>query len=128
MLVDSGAITNIDDKTLALLANSSGIDYEILLGVRESKKLEAKQPSSFTVVEKADGKYRVGFDKMGNIVSQTKIAELTSDNDSAITDILKEAADAIQNGADPLQVKRRFLEKYPGKNSLFDNYIGDVEL
>lgn len=125
MLVDSGAIVNIDDKTLSLLANSSGIDYEILLGVRESKKLEAKQPASFTIVEKADGKYRVGFDKMGNIVSQTKIAELTSDSDSAITDILKEAADAIQNGADPLQVKRRFLEKYPGKNSLFDNYIGD---
>ncbi len=128
MLVDSGAITNIDDKTLALLANSSGIDYEVLLGVRESKKLEEKQPSSFTTVERSDGKYRVGFDKQGNIVSQTKIAELTSDNDSEITKILQDASSAIQNGADPLQVKRRFLEKYPGKNSLFDNYIGDVEL
>jgi len=70
-LISSGSIANIDDKTLAKLANIAGIDYDIIDSMRQAKKAEAKKPSSFTNIYRDGKQYRVGFDEMGNKISET---------------------------------------------------------
>ena len=74
MLISSGGIAELDDKTLLKLANNAEVDYDVLLGIREAKKKEKDGPSSFSMVDKSDGQHRIGFDKSGNIVSDTLIA------------------------------------------------------
>lgn len=74
LLIDSKAMGGQSDQTLAKLSSTSGMDYDLLLGIRDQQKQEAKIPKSWATVDEADGQYRLGFDTMGNIISKTKIA------------------------------------------------------
>lgn len=72
-LIDSGAIANITDQALSKLASTSGIDYDTLVSIKKSKKTEATQPKSFDTITRNGKQIRVGFDKYGNIISETDL-------------------------------------------------------
>jgi len=77
LLVTSGGISKLTDSALAKLSSTAGMDYELLASIRKQKQEEAAKPSSFSVVDKGGKKVRIGFDKMGNIISETEIGEAT---------------------------------------------------
>ena len=72
-LIDSGAIANITDQALSKLASTSGIDYDTLVSIKKAKKTEATQPKSFDTITRNGKQIRVGFDKYGNIISETDL-------------------------------------------------------
>ena len=73
LLVDSGGIANLTDSALAKLASASGMSFDLLVGVRDAKKVDNTKPVSFSEVTRSGKKVRLGFDKDGNIVSTTDL-------------------------------------------------------
>ena len=73
ILISQNALTQLNDSQLAKLSNMSGMDFEYLMGIKKAQEEEIKAPKSFSIVEKGGRKIRMGFDAMGNIVSETDI-------------------------------------------------------
>jgi len=91
LLVTSGGISELTDSALAKLSSTAGMDYELLASIRKQKQEEAAKPSSFSVVDKGGKKVRIGFDKMGNIISETEIGEATEGKGfTSLTDTQKD--------------------------------------
>jgi len=75
LLINNDGLADITDSALAKLSSMSGMDFDFLDSIRTQQKAKAKQPSSFSIVEKGGKQVRIGFDKMGNIISETEIGE-----------------------------------------------------
>ena len=73
ILISQNALTRLTDEQLAKLSNMSGMDFEYLAGIKQSQEAEEKKPKSFQIIERGGRKVRLGFDAMGNIVSETDI-------------------------------------------------------
>jgi len=73
ILISQNALTRLTDEQLAKLSNMSGMDFEYLVGIKQSQEAEEKKPKSFQIIERGGRKVRLGFDAMGNIVSETDI-------------------------------------------------------
>jgi murein DD-endopeptidase MepM/ murein hydrolase activator NlpD len=88
LLIDSGGIADIDDKTLMKLANASEIDYDVLLGIRNAKIRETKKPKSFSTITKGGIEYRVGYDANGNeVVSVPTGGDVTNPGKTSINNL-----------------------------------------
>jgi len=84
-LIDSGAIANITDSALAKLATSAGMSFDTLVAIRQAKQTESRKPTSFSEVTRNGKKVRIGFDKDGNIVSETDLrADASSSSSTGI--------------------------------------------
>lgn len=94
LLIKEGGLTRLNDQQITQLATSTGMEFDVLMGIKNNQMREANAPKSFTIVEKEDGKYRLGFDASGNIVTETKIADPLPEDESAtwnsLTPTLKE--------------------------------------
>ncbi|MCX6724255.1 MAG: LysM domain-containing protein [Candidatus Staskawiczbacteria bacterium] len=80
-LVDSGAIANLTDSALAKLATAAGMSYDTLDAVRKAKATDNTKPVSFSEVTRNGKKIRLGFDKNGQVVSETDLHADASSGD-----------------------------------------------
>jgi len=82
LLISQKALPNLSDEQLANLSGMSGVDFEYLAGIKATQEAEAEEPESFTIVEEGGRKVRLGFDKMGNMISRIDIGEGKDGGDS----------------------------------------------
>jgi len=83
LLIKEGGLARLNDQQISQLASSTGYSFDVLVGLKNAQMKEANAPKTFTIVEKEDGKYRLGFDASGNIVNETKIADPLPDKDKS---------------------------------------------
>ena len=83
-LTDSGAIGDLTDSALSKLASASGMDYDTLVAIKKTAKEDSIKPVSFSEVTRNGKKVRLGFDKNGNIVSETDLKSDVSASGSVL--------------------------------------------
>ncbi len=85
-LISQKALSRLNDEQLAKLSSVSGMDFDYLNSLKEVQIEEEKKPKSFSIVKKEGRNVRVGFDDMGNIVSETDLGLAKKEGETIYTE------------------------------------------
>lgn len=130
-ITDSSSLTNIG-KTYDLVTNGGTTDQTAQLQADISSKMTfgavlqkyGNSMSPDAIVEAYDKYSPYGQVSSSSIqTAKTQGYNITSSSDSAVSQDIKDAQSAIDQGANPTAVKKRFLEIHPQNGSAFDNAI-----